>query len=152
MRGTSVGIAAALLFVTGGALAQAPEPPRWYTDAPAAAGDGAWGLKLGYRLSRGWSLEGGYRDFGIAAPRVAIDPPIVEPFAAGIRPRAWSFAGVELPTPMGRWSSIGAGATYRFSPRWYGRLGWDRYSRAGDEYGGGRGEVDVYGLGLGWRF
>lgn len=150
MRGLSASIAATVLLAAGIAVAQAPEPPRSYGGS-TAGGEGAWGLKLGYRVGAGWSLEGGYRGFGIAAPRSAVAPAIAEPFVAGLRPRAWSFAGVELPGAMGRWSSIGAGATYRFSPRWYGRLGWDRYSRAGEEYGAGR-DVDVYGIGLGWRW
>lgn len=153
MRMPSAVFAAAILLAAVAASAQDPAQPRWYGESVAGSGDSAWGLKLGYRLSRGWSLEGGYGGFGNLNYGATTAAPVAEPFIGGFnKPRAWSFAGVGAALPVGRWSALGAGATYEFGARWYGRLGWDRYMRMGDEYGGGRSEVDVYGLGMGWRF
>jgi OmpA-OmpF porin, OOP family len=47
---------------------------------------------------------------------------------------------------------LGLGGTYDFSPAWYARLGWDRYLRVGDDQKTGRGDLDVYAVGIGFRF
>jgi long-subunit fatty acid transport protein len=47
---------------------------------------------------------------------------------------------------------FGLGGTYAFSPAWYARAGWDRYFRVGDDQKTGRGDLDVLGIGVGYRF
>ena len=47
---------------------------------------------------------------------------------------------------------FGAGATYDFTSNVFGKIGWDRYSGVGDANLTGRGDIDVYSLGIGVRF
>jgi OOP family OmpA-OmpF porin len=47
---------------------------------------------------------------------------------------------------------LGLGAKYDFTPAVYARLGWDRYFRVGDDQSTGRGDIDVVGAGVGFRF
>lgn len=47
---------------------------------------------------------------------------------------------------------IGAGAQYDFTNNVFGRAGWDRFTRVGDSGSTGRSDVDVFGLGVGFKF
>jgi OOP family OmpA-OmpF porin len=47
---------------------------------------------------------------------------------------------------------FGLGATYDFTPVVYGKFGWDRYLRVGDDQKTGRGDIDYVGAGVGLRF
>jgi len=47
---------------------------------------------------------------------------------------------------------FGAGVNYDFSRSLFAKVGWDRYTRVGDAASTGRGDVDVVGLGIGFRF
>ena len=47
---------------------------------------------------------------------------------------------------------LGAGATFDFTPSVFGKIGWDRYTGVGDANITGRGDIDVYSLGIGVRF
>jgi OOP family OmpA-OmpF porin len=148
--------------------------------------DGGFGLKLGYRLSPRWSLEGGYANLGKYGYSATTTAPAAGGLGGSYEARAWSFAGLgSLPladrfsvygkfgvarTTVERdveWQSaglgalntdakrngllLGAGASYDFSAKWYGRAGWDRYTRVGDG-STGRGDIDFYSIGFGRRF
>jgi OOP family OmpA-OmpF porin len=47
---------------------------------------------------------------------------------------------------------IGAGVTYDFNKSWYGKLGWDHYTRVGNDNNTGSGAMDVAGVGFGIHF
>ena len=47
---------------------------------------------------------------------------------------------------------LGAGVTYDINRSWYGRLGWDHYSRVGNDNNTGSGAMDVVGIGFGLHF
>ncbi|MGH8764416.1 MAG: porin family protein [Burkholderiales bacterium] len=61
-------------------------------------------------------------------------------------------AGPTGGTSSGTGLLVGMGATYDFTPAVYGKLGWDRYMRVGDDQKTGRGDLDVFGAGVGFRF
>jgi hypothetical protein len=148
--------------------------------------DSGFGLKLGYRLSPRWSLEGAYANLGKYGFGATTTAPVAGGLGGSYEARAWSFAGlgsvpladrfalygkfgvarttverdVDTQTPgLGATNAdakrngllLGAGATYDFSAKWFGRAGWDRYTRLGDGTTG-RGEIDFYGVGIGRRF
>lgn len=148
--------------------------------------DSGFGLKLGYRLSPRWSLEGGYANLGKYSFGATTTAPAAGALGGNYGARAWSFAGLGSVPMAERFSLfgkfgvarttvereinsqsaglgalntdarrngllLGAGATYDFDAAWFGRAGWDRYTRVGDG-STGRGDIDFYGIGLGRRF
>jgi hypothetical protein len=154
------------LLLSGAVWAQhVPEPSRWYVGSDPAAPrldrdrvESGFGLKLGYRLSPRWSLEGGYANVG----RIGIGAPTAAPSSSIGAPRElrpWSFSGLGDHSAGSRpyGLAMGAGASYDISPTWFGRAGWDRYARpldglGGIGYGGLSRDVDFYGIGIGRRF
>lgn len=201
------------LFASSALAQQGPPPAGWYLGFELGAGrtdlnagdlnsafasqgiaasstldrsDSGFGLKLGYRLSPRWSLEGGYANLGRYGYVATTSAPAVGGLGGNYEARAWSFAGLGSLALADRfalygkfgvarttverdvdWQTaglgalntdakrngllLGAGATYDFSATWFGRAGWDRYTRAGDG-STGRGDIDFYGIGLGRRF
>ncbi len=100
----------------------------------------AWSFAgLGFvPLASGWSI---YGKAGLARTRAALD--------------AASSTGATRPAGAKDSNTgflLGAGFNYDFAGNAFARLGWDRYTRVGDSGTTGRGNVDVFGAGLGWRF
>jgi OmpA-OmpF porin, OOP family len=149
--------------------------------------DNGFGLKLGYRLSPRWSLEGGYHKLGKFGFGAVTTAPAAGTIGGNYEARAWSFSGLgSVPIAdklslygklgvarttverdidsqtagVGAFNTeskrnglvVGAGATYDFSAKWFGRAGWDRYTRVGDPGSTGRGDIDFYSIGFGRRF
>jgi OOP family OmpA-OmpF porin len=100
----------------------------------------AWSFAgLGYvPLGSGWSL---YGKAGLARTTAQLD--------------AASQTGGTLPAGAKDSNTgllLGAGVNYDFGRNWYAKLGWDRYTRVGSATSTGRGDVDVFGAGIGWHF
>jgi len=47
---------------------------------------------------------------------------------------------------------LGAGVTYDINRSWYGKAGWDHYTRVGNDDSTGSGAMDVVGIGFGLHF
>ncbi len=103
---------------------------RWRERGFALSGTGTW------RFGEHWSL---YGRASLGSARDELDPGgFVGP---GFRMRSDPGTGI----------MVGAGATYEFSRRLYGRLGWSRYLRAGDDPAR-PGDFNFYSFGVGVRF
>jgi OmpA-OmpF porin, OOP family len=89
-------------------------------------------------------LDGGWALFGKAGlTRVSAD------LSAG------SSTGATMPSSESSSNTgyvFGAGASYDFTRSVYGKAEVDRYTRVGDSGSTGRGDVDLYSIGLGLRF
>jgi OmpA-OmpF porin, OOP family len=145
---------------------------RTRTDADIAdRTDTALGFDLGYRVNRNFALEGAYADLGKFGYNVGgVDgnyrPKALSLSAVGTMPvwdglSVYGKAGlahteVKLDGPLSASDSsngllIGAGVLYDVNRNVYARAGWDRYADVGSDVTG-KGNIDLYSLGVGYRF
>jgi OOP family OmpA-OmpF porin len=133
--------------------------------------DTALGVDLGYRVNRNFAVEGAYTDLGkfhfsSSAGDGDFRPKAVSLSAVGILPLQanWSLYGkagiarteTKVGGPFDTSDSengllAGAGATYDFNRNVYAKLGWDHYDKVGTD-ATGDGRLDVYSVGVGYRF
>jgi OOP family OmpA-OmpF porin len=133
--------------------------------------DNAFGVDLGYRINRNVAVEGAFTDlrkfhFSTPAADGALRPKAISLAAVGILPLQanWSLYGkagiaraeTKLGGPFdGSDSSngllAGAGVMYDFNRNVYARAGWDHYANVGTE-ASGDGHLDLYSVGVGYRF
>ena len=133
--------------------------------------DTALGFDLGYRVNRNFALEGAYTDLGqfhyssdsfdgdYRAKSVSLA-------ALGILPlqSSWSLYGkagiarteakVGAPaetSDSGNGLLAGAGVLYDVNRNVYAKAGWDHYADVGSD-ATGKGSIDLYSVGVGYRF
>ena len=129
------------------------------------------GFDLGYRVNRNFALEGAYADLGKFGYNVGgVDgnyrPKALSLSAVGMMPlwdrlSVYGKAGlahteVKLDGPLdasdsGNGLLIGAGVMYDVNRNVYARAGWDRYANVGSD-AIGKGSIDLYSVGIGYRF
>jgi OmpA-OmpF porin, OOP family len=129
------------------------------------------GVDLGYRLNRNFALEGAYTDAGkfhFSTPTGDGDfhPKAASLSAVGILPLQanWSLYGkagiarteTKVGAPFDTSDTrdgllAGAGAAYDFNRNVYAKLGWDHYDKVGTD-ATGEGHLDLYSVGVGYRF
>lgn len=174
-------IIAAVALALGTSLAYAQET-GWYggidvgrshndADNLADRNDNGLGFDLGYRLNRNFAVEGAYADlgkFGYSAGGVDGNyrPKAFSLSAVGMMPvwdrlSLYGKAGlahteVKLDGPSdasdtGNGLLIGAGVMYELNRNVYARAGWDRYADVGSD-ATGKGNIDLYSVGVGYRF
>ena len=135
--------------------------------------DTGYSLEAGYRFSRNFALEGSYVDLGkfdfnstvngtykatgVGLSAVGIIP-IEDNFS--LYGKAGAFSGkteLSASAPASDRSeretvpTFGLGASYDFGDNVVGKLEWNRYQNLGDA-STGEGDVDLYTLGVGYRF
>src|SRR5262245_13175936 len=130
-----------------------------------------YGLDLGYRVNRNFGVEASYADLGkfhfeTAAGEGDFHPKSVSLAAVGILPleAGWSLFGkagvarteTKVGAPFDSSDSengvlAGAGVMYDFNRTLFAKAGWDHYDKAGTD-ATGDGHVDLYSLGVGYRF
>ena len=164
----------ALALSLGAGVAQAQTTPRlgWYAgidvgSAKSKAGgldddsDFALGVNGGYRFHPNFAVEAGYSRLGNFSP--SYDASAASLSGIGILPLQY---GVSLYGKIGyaRTSVDGAstsddassfvgglGAYYDFSRQLFAKAGWDHYNKVGGT-NTSEGAVNVYNVGLGYRF
>src|SRR5438132_5937460 len=133
--------------------------------------DTALGFDLGYRVNRNFAVEGAYTDLGkFNFSTGGLD--------GTYRAKSFSLAAVGLLPLQSNWSLygkaglahtqakvnapadasesgngllVGAGAMYDFDRNIYAKAGWDRYASVGGD-ATGKADIDVFSLGVGYRF
>ena len=133
--------------------------------------DTAFGFDLGYRVNRNFALEGAYTNLGkFHYSASAIDgdyrATALSLAAVGIMPLQanWSLYGkaglahseakINAPadaSDSGNGVLLGAGVMYDINRNVYAKAGWDRYANVGGD-ATGKADIDVYTLGVGYRF
>ena len=133
--------------------------------------DTAFGFDLGYRVNRNFAIEGGYADLGkfhysSAATEGNYRAQAFSLSAVGLMPvwenlSVYGKAGIahtqaKLEAPSNASDSgngllIGAGVMYDINRSVYAKAGWDRYASVGSD-ATGKGNVDLYTVGVGYRF
>ena len=134
--------------------------------------DAGVGVNLGYRLNRNFAVEGAYTDLGkfhfssAAAGDGDIKPKAVSLSAVGILPLQSNFslygkAGIAHTETKATGAFdgsdtkdgllAGAGVMYDFNRNVYAKAGWDHFDDVGTD-AAGKGHVDLYSLGVGYRF
>jgi OmpA-OmpF porin, OOP family len=133
--------------------------------------DNAFGFDLGYRVNRNFAVEGAFTDLGkfqFSTPGGdgELRPKAVSLSAVGILPLQanWSLYGkagiahteAKVGGPFDTSDSnngllAGAGVMYDFNRNVYARAGWDHYAEVGTD-ATGDGRLNVYSIGVGYRF
>jgi len=130
--------------------------------------DTGGGVDLGYRVNRNLAVEAAYADLGkfsfsTTAGDGDFHPKAASLSAVGILPLQanWSLygkAGIARTETKALDSSdsengllAGAGMAYDFNRNVYAKLGWDHYDKVGTD-ATGEGHVDLYSVGVGYRF
>ena len=133
--------------------------------------DNALGVDLGYRINRNLALEGAYTDLGkfdfsTPAGGGEVRPKALSLSAVGILPLQsnWSLygkagiartetkAGGPLDTSdTSNGLVAGAGVMYDVNRNVFARAGWDHYADVGTDLTGD-GRLNVYSIGVGYRF
>src|SRR5436190_15662552 len=134
--------------------------------------DTAWGFDLGYRVNRNFALEGAYTDLGkFHYSTDTVDGSYranaLSLAAVGILPLEsnWSLYGkaglahtqakLDAPSDVSDKRNgllVGAGAMYDINRNVYAKAGWDRYASIGSDATTGKSDIDVFSLGVGYRF
>lgn len=143
--------------------------------------DTGYGLRLGYRFHPNFAVEGGYTDLGRfdyntaltgggnATGRLKADAWDLS--AVGIVPFANNFsgygkvgvartraeresntAGISGATERGTHPTAGLGVAYDFTKQLAATAEWNRYFKVGDQATTGRGDIDLYSVGLKYKF
>ena len=133
--------------------------------------DSAFGLNFGYRFTPNFALEGGYANLGKFSVTTGAG-------TGNYKAQAWSLAPVGIWPLDDKWSLYGKlgltrahselgglggserntgwlagiGTTYDFTKGLFGKIGWDRYEKVGDNGTTGRNTIDTVGVGVGFRF
>lgn len=143
--------------------------------------DTGYGLRLGYRFHPNFAVEGGYTDLGrfdyntaltgggTASGRLKADAWDIS--AVGIVPFANNFSGygkvgvartraeldsgtpgINGATERGTHPTAGLGVAYDFNKQLAATAEWNRYFKVGNETNTGRGDIDLYSVGLKYKF
>jgi OOP family OmpA-OmpF porin len=133
--------------------------------------DTALGFDLGYRVNRNFALEGAYADLGkfpfssaagdgdyraraLSLSAVALMP-VWEKFSvygkAGIAHTQAKLEGPSSASDSGNGLLAGVGVMYDINRNVYAKAGWDHYANVGSDETG-KGSVNLYSVGLGYRF
>ena len=133
--------------------------------------DTAIGLGAGYRLNRNFAIEGDYADLGdfthsAGGAEDTASAKALSLSAIGLLPvwdrlSVYGKAGVartevkvSSPTDAsdsGNGLLLGAGLSYDVNREIFARAGWDRYAHVGSD-ATGKGDIDLYSVGIGYRF
>lgn len=159
-------------FYIGGSWGQAR--PDWDSSTGPNAGatldtsDVAWKAWGGFQFNKYFSVEGGYMNLGSYAVSNGntIEPagwglsvmgtlPITPTFSAFAKAGEYRMRQKMNPasTADNTWSPVfGAGLKYDFNPNFFGRLEYDRIQNLGSGSTTINSDVNVYTLGLGYKF
>lgn len=133
--------------------------------------DTALGFDLGYRVNRNFAVESAYADLGkfpfstaagdgdyraqsLSLSAVGMMPVWEQLSVYGKAGIAHTQAKLEAPSnasDSGNGLLVGAGVMYDINRSVYAKAGWDRYANVGSD-ATGKGNIDLYSVGVGYRF